>query len=86
MRIKRVLDDRALVVLDDEVREIGGIIIPASAAEVNQWGVVAEVGPECKYIEPGDHVLTRASSGTRFKKGRDSMIIIREGDILGKED
>jgi chaperonin GroES len=87
------LGDRVLVepLKDEEVKK-GGIIIPDTAKEKPQQGIVIAVGPGKKTdegklvpmnVKKGEKVLMPKYGGTEVKIGEKEYQIIREEDILG---
>ncbi len=89
----RPLHDRVLVRrVEAEAKTAGGIIIPDSAQEKPQEGVVVSVGEgayneDGERIKPdvkaGDKVLFGKWSGTEVKLDGEDLIIMKESDILG---
>ncbi|MCP3985737.1 MAG: co-chaperone GroES [bacterium] len=89
----RPLQDRILVKrLDEEEKTAGGIIIPDSAKEKPQEGVVIAAGGgkvrEDGTVQPldvkkGDKVLFSKYAGTEVNLDGDEHLIIREDDVLG---
>ena len=89
----RPLQDRVLVKrIEEEEKTKGGIIIPDSAKEKPQEGVVIAVGggrvAEDGTVRPldvkkGDKVLFSKYGGTEVNLGGEEHLIIREDDILG---
>jgi len=81
--------DRVLVeVAEAEQKTAGGIIIPDSAKEKPQKGIVVAVGPGKKKDEPvtlkvGDKVLYGKYSGTEIGIDGKEYLIMRQDDILG---
>lgn len=72
----------------------GGIVIPDTAKEKPQEGVVLAVGPgkmteDGKRIpldvKVGDIVIYAKYGGTEIKEGDEELIILRESDILAKK-
>jgi chaperonin GroES len=88
----RPLQDRILVKrVEEEEKTSGGIIIPDSAKEKPQEGLVVAVGPgkvleTGKHSEPevkrGDRILFSKYSGTDVTVDDEEHIIVREDDIL----
>ncbi|MAG29739.1 MAG: co-chaperone GroES [Deltaproteobacteria bacterium] len=88
----RPLQDRILVKrVDEEETTSGGIIIPDSAKEKPQEGLVAAVGPgktldSGEIAEPGvkagDRILFSKYAGTDVNVDGEEHIIIREDDVL----
>jgi chaperonin GroES len=89
----RPLGDRVVVRrVKDEQKSAGGIIIPETAQEKAQEGVIVAVGPGAlndlgKRIPPevkeGDFVLFGKWSGTEVKIDGDELLIMKESDISG---
>lgn len=81
--------DRVLVeVAEAEEKTAGGIIIPDSAKEKPQKGVIVAVGPGKKKDEPmtvkvGDKVLYGKYSGTEISIDGKEYQIMRQDDLLG---
>ena len=72
----------------------GGIVLPDTAQEKPQEGKIIAVGPgrlteEGKRIamevKKGDKVIYSKYAGTEFKLDDEDLVIMREGDILGKK-
>ena len=89
----RPLGDRVVVrrVKEDQ-KSPGGIIIPDTAQEKPQEGVIVAVGPGAlddkgKRIAPevktGDQVLFGKWSGTEVKLDNEDLLIMKESDIMG---
>jgi chaperonin GroES len=89
----RPLQDRVLVKrIEEEETTKGGIIIPDTAKEKPQQGIVKAVGKgkileNGTRIEPdvkkGDKVLFGKYAGSEIKVDGDDYLIMREDDILG---
>jgi chaperonin GroES len=88
----RPLQDRILVKrVDEEQTTSGGIIIPDSAKEKPQEGLVAAVGPGKildtgklaeMSVKAGDRILFSKYAGTDVNVDDVEHIIIREDDVL----
>jgi len=88
----RPLADRILVKRSEATETVrGGIIIPDSAKEKPQEGLVCEVGPgkldeDGKRVplelKKGDRILMGKYSGTEVKIDGEEHIIMREDDVL----
>ena len=81
------LADRVLVEpLAAETKTASGIIIPDSAKEKPQKGIIKAVGPGTKEnpvtLNVGDTVLYGKYSGTELKLENNDYLIMRESDIL----
>jgi chaperonin GroES len=92
----RPMDDRVLVEpIEAEDMTAGGIILPDSAKEKPQRGVVVAVGPG-KLLDSGnrgemsvgigDEVFYGKYAGTEVEFGTDTYVVIRENDILAMLD
>jgi chaperonin GroES len=93
MKSIRPLGDRVLVKrIQEEEKTKGGIIIPDTAKEKPQEGMVVAVGKgkvteEGKVIAPdvkkGDRILFGKYSGTEIKIEGEEHLILREDEIVG---
>jgi chaperonin GroES len=93
MKSIRPLGDRVLVKrIQEEEKTKGGIIIPDTAKEKPQEGLVVAVGKgktteEGKVIAPdvkkGDRILFGKYSGTEVKIEGEEHLILREDEIVG---
>jgi chaperonin GroES len=89
----RPLGDRILVKrIQEEEKTKGGIIIPDTAKEKPQEGMVVAVGKgktteDGKLLAPdvkaGDRILFGKYAGSEVKIEGDEHLILREDDILG---
>jgi len=89
----RPLHDRVVIRrLDAEEKTKGGIIIPDTAKEKPQEGMVVAVGPGARNergevipleVRAGDKILFGKWSGTEVKIGGEDLLIMKESDILG---
>ncbi len=86
------LHDRIIVKrLDEEEKTAGGIIIPDTAKEKPQEGMVVAVGSGRREdgkvlaldVKEGDKVLFGKYSGTEIQLDGEEHLIMREDDILG---
>ena len=82
----RPLHDRVLVRrVDEDEKTSGGIIIPDTAKEKPQKGIVVAVGSGTKdnpiTVKVGDTVLYGKYSGTELKFESNDYLIMRESDI-----
>ena len=81
------LHDRVIVKpAPAEEKTAGGIIIPDTAKEKPQRGVVIAAGPgkkdEPMAVKAGDTVLYGKYAGTEIQIEGDDLLIMRESDIL----
>jgi chaperonin GroES len=84
MKVKP-LTDRVLVKLEkSETKTTGGIIIPDTAQEKTQIGVVIAVGDDKEVIKvkAGDKVMYDKYAGTQVKIGGEDHLILKMTDIL----
>jgi chaperonin GroES len=91
MKVKP-LQDRILVKrVEEETKTKGGIIIPDTAKEKPQEGLVMAVGPGKvtdsgtrvnPEVKKGDRILFGKYSGTEIKIEGEEHLILREDDIL----
>jgi chaperonin GroES len=86
------LDDRVLVKQSQaEERTAGGIVLPDTAKEKPQRGVVIAVGPGklldtgkrgAVSVKKGDEVYYGKYAGTEVKIDNETYVILREADVL----
>jgi len=84
MKIKP-LADRILVKMEkSEAKSAGGIIIPDTAQEKTQTGVVCEVGDDKEVIKvkSGQKVMYDKYAGTQVKIDGIEYLILKMSDIL----
>ena len=84
MKVKP-LNDRVLVKLEkSESKSAGGIIIPDTAQEKTQIGVVVAVGDdkEAIKVKAGEKVMHDKYAGTQVKIGGEEHLILKMVDIL----
>ena len=89
----RPLHDRVLVRrVEEEDKTAGGLIIPDSAKEKPQEGMVVAVGEGARKdsgelipmsVSAGDRILFGKWSGTEVKLDGEDLVIMKESDILG---
>jgi len=89
----RPLHDRVIVKRKDaEKTTASGIIIPDTAKEKPQEGEIVAVGKGIRKedgtlvaldVKVGDKVLFGKYSGTEIKIGDETMLMMKEDDILG---
>jgi len=92
----RPLDDRVLVEpVEADEKTAGGIILPDTAREKPQRGVVIATGPGKLLdtgkrgeigVSVGDEVFYGKYSGTEIEFGPDKYVVLRENDILAVVD
>jgi len=79
------LDDHLVVQPSDEETETrGGLIIPASAENRCQTGVVTAVGSEAGGVEPGDKVLFPREAGYEVRLAGSAVRVMRRGELIAR--
>ena len=84
MKIKP-LADRILVKIEkSEAKSAGGIIIPDTAQEKTQTGVVCEIGDDSEVIKvkSGQKVMYDKYAGTQVKIDGEECLILKMSDII----
>ena len=84
MKVKP-LADRVMVKLEkNEAKTAGGIIIPDTAQEKTQTGVVVEVGDDKDVIKvsAGQKVMYDKYAGTQVKIDGEEHLILKMADII----
>jgi chaperonin GroES len=86
MKVKP-LADRVLVKLEkNEAKTAGGIIIPDTAQEKTQQGLVVETGPgtekEKVTVKSGDRIMYDKYAGTQIKIDGEEHLILKMADII----
>jgi chaperonin GroES len=86
LNIKPLADRVIIEASAAEEKTAGGIIIPDTAKEKPQKGVVVAVGPgkvdEPMTVKAGDNVLYGKYSGTEITFDDKDYLIMRESDIV----
>ena len=87
------LHDRVLVRrVESDEKTAGGLIIPDSAKEKPQEGVIVAVGAGARDddgdrialdVKEGDHILFGKWSGTEVTVDGEELLIMKESDVLG---
>ncbi|MFA5499024.1 MAG: co-chaperone GroES [Candidatus Cloacimonadia bacterium] len=82
----RPIDDRIVIKVQDAAeKNVGGIIIPDTAKEKPQMGVIIAVGTDeelQKILKEGDTVLYGKYSGTEVDVEGKKYIILSREDVL----
>ena len=82
------LGARVLVkVLEADTTLPSGIVLPETAKEKPQEGVVEAVGNEEEMysgLKVGDKVLFAKYSGTELKRGGETYLLLNEDDVLAR--
>ena len=86
LKIKPLADRVLVEPAAAETTTISGIIIPDTAQEKPQKGIVVAVGNGTKdhemSVKIGDHVLYGKYSGTELKLEGNDYLMMRESDLL----
>ena len=91
MSIKPLHDRVVIQRIEEELMSAGGIVLPDTAKEKPQQGVVVAVGPGKvsdtgtlvpMSVKEGDKILYGKYSGTEVNVAGTDYIIMRESDIL----
>ena len=92
MKFRPLLDRVVVRRIEEESRTAGGIIIPDTAKEKPSQGVVIAVGPGgvndngktiVRTLKEGDTILFGKWAGTEIKVDGQTLLIMRENDVLG---
>ena len=92
MKVRPLYDRLIVQRLEEEEKTKGGIIIPDTAKEKPQEGVVEAVGNGkildngtklSLEVKEGDHILFGKYSGTEIKIDGVEHLILREDEVLG---
>lgn len=88
----RPLHDRVIIKREEEeTTSAGGIVLPGSATEKPSRGEVVAVGAgkvldngstAPMAVKAGDKVLFGKYAGTEVKSGEDTLIVMREDEIM----
>ncbi|MDR0290297.1 MAG: co-chaperone GroES [Treponema sp.] len=84
MKVKP-LADRVMVKLEkNEEKSAGGIIIPDTAQEKTQQGVVVEIGDDQDVIKvkAGQRVMYDKYAGTQVKINGEEHLILKMADVI----
>lgn len=79
------LEDRVLIkIKESETKTAGGIIIPQTAQEKTQTGIVVAVGTDSDAIKVkvGDEVMYDKYAGTQIKIDGVEHLLVKMSDIL----
>ena len=91
MAVKPLHDNVLVKQCDAEVITSGGIVLPDSAQEKPQRGIVSAVGPgklldsgtrAAICLKKGDEIFYAKYAGSEVKIGDEDYVILRESDVL----
>lgn len=77
------LFENIITVREEEEKYVGSLVIPETAKEKPMGAKVVAVGPDVKYIVPGDFVLVGRYAGAECTFRDVHYTIIRESEVLG---
>ena len=81
------LGERVLVKIEQlQEKTASGIIIPQTAQEKTQIGLVAAVGSDVKSIKVGEKIMQDKYAGTSVKMDGDEYLILNIKDVLAVID
>ncbi len=85
MKIKPLADRILVKMIESETKTAGGILIPQTAQEKTQEGVVLAVGDdEAIKVKVNDKIIYDKYAGTTIKIGGEEQLILKASDILAK--
>jgi len=85
MKIKPLGDRIVVKMVEMETKTAGGILIPQTAQEKTQEGVVLAVGDdEAIKVKVNDKVLYDKYAGTTIKVGGEEQLVLKFSDVLAK--
>ena len=85
MKIKPLGDRIVVKMVEMETKTAGGILIPQTAQEKTQEGVVLAVGDdEAIKVKVGDKVIYDKYAGTTIKVAGEDQLVLKFSDILAK--
>jgi len=62
----------------------GNILIPDMGHDLANIGTVVDVGPDCKYLQPGDKVIMLKVGPVKFTYDDQDFLLTAEKEILAK--
>jgi chaperonin GroES len=85
MKIKPLGDRIVVKMVEMETKTAGGILIPQTAQEKTQEGVVLAVGDdEAIKVKVNDRVIYDKYAGTTIKVAGEEQLILKASDVLAK--
>jgi chaperonin GroES len=87
MKVKPIGDRILVKLVEMETKTAGGILIPQTAQEKTQEGIVLAVGDdEAIKVKVNDRIIYDKYAGTTIKVGGEEQLIIKAADVLAKVD
>jgi chaperonin GroES len=85
MKIKPLGDRIVVKMVEMETKTSGGILIPQTAQEKTQEGVVLAIGDdEAIKVKVNDKVIYDKYAGTTIKVAGEEQLILKAADVLAK--
>lgn len=85
MKLKPLGDRIVVKMVEMETKTAGGILIPQTAQEKTQEGVVLAVGDdEAIKVKVNDRVIYDKYAGTTIKVAGEEQLILKASDVLAK--
>ena len=85
MKIKPLGDRIVVKMVEMETKTAGGILIPQTAQEKTQEGVVLAVGDdEAIKVKVNDRVIYDKYAGTTIKVAGEEQLVLKFSDVLAK--
>jgi chaperonin GroES len=85
MKIKPLGDRIVVKMVEMETKTAGGILIPQTAQEKTQEGVVLAIGDdEAIKVKVNDRVIYDKYAGTTIKVAGEEQLILKASDVLAK--
>ena len=80
------LDDYLVVEPLDESETASGLIVPVNEAAQIRTGIVASVGPDVSFLEPGDKVIYPRDAGYEVRLARSShrVRVLKREDVIAR--
>lgn len=85
MKLKPLGDRIVVKMVEMETKTAGGILIPQTAQEKTQEGVVLAIGDdEAIKVKVNDRVVYDKYAGTTIKVAGEEQLILKASDVLAK--
>lgn len=85
MKLKPLGDRIVVKMVEMETKTAGGILIPQTAQEKTQEGVVLAIGDdEAIKVKVNDRVIYDKYAGTTIKVAGEEQLILKASDVLAK--
>lgn len=73
--------NKVFVIAIGDPERIGSLYVPDTAKERSDQGIVRYVGPDCKFVKPGDYVVFSGWTGTSIHIENGIGIILPEDQL-----